>query len=191
MDGWINRTPDTFRFCLKLSRYITHQLKLSNIDVPLSRFFKVFEGMKNRLGPVLIQLPPGLHYDKTLICNFFDILKNNYNLYRFAVEVRHNSWINDEFFDILTRYRTAFVIADSGNRYPCHEVVTTDFVYLRFHGREQLYASDYSENVLQEYAGKIRNWLLDAKEVWVFFNNDFHGFAVKNATRLQAIISCL
>jgi uncharacterized protein YecE (DUF72 family) len=190
VDGWINRTPDTFRFCLKLSRYITHQLKLSNIEIPLFRFFEVFEGMKNRLGPVLIQLPPGLHYDKTLICNFFDILKNKYNLCRFAVEVRHNSWINDEFFDILAQYSTAFVIADSGNRYPCHEAVITDFVYLRFHGREQLYASDYSENILQEYAGKIRYWLLDGKEVWVFFNNDYHGFAVKNASRLQAIISC-
>lgn len=191
VEGWITRTPDTFRFCLKLSRFITHQHKLENIEIPLFRFFNVFEGMKNRLGPVLIQLPPGLHYDKTLTCNFFDILNGKYDQYRFAVEVRHNSWINDEFFDILARYRKGFVIADSGKRYPSHETVTTDFVYLRFHGREQLYASDYSDNVLSEYAEKITRWLENNKEVWVFFNNDCHGFAVKNATRLQTIISCL
>jgi uncharacterized protein YecE (DUF72 family) len=186
--GWMNRTPENFRFCLKLSRLITHQLKLENIEIPLFRFFNVFEGMRTRLGPVLIQLPPGLHYDKNLICNFFDILKNIYNQCRFAVEVRHHSWINDEFFDILARYRIGYVIADSGKRYPSHETVTTDFVYLRFHGREQLYASDYSENILEEYAEKIKGWLSSGKEVWSFFNNDYHGFAPKNAALLHAKI---
>jgi len=186
--GWMNRTPDTFRFCLKLSRLITHQLRLVNIDAPLSRFFDVFESMKERLGPVLIQLPPGLSYDKQLICNFFDLLKEKYCQYRFAIEVRNRSWINDSFYDMISQYGIAFVIADSGSRYPYHEVITAGFVYLRFHGREQLYASDYSDNVLEEYCGKIRNWLIEGKEIWVFFNNDYHGFAPKNAERLQKII---
>jgi uncharacterized protein YecE (DUF72 family) len=186
--GWINRTPETFRFCLKLSRYITHQMQLVNIEGALQKFFDVFEDMKERSGPVLIQLPPGLSFDKQLICNFFNLLKEQYSQYRFAIEVRNRSWVNEDFFDMLAQYRIAFVNADSGNRYPYHELATTDFVYLRLHGREQLYASNYSENVLTEYAEKIRSWLLEGKEAWVFFNNDYHGFAVKNAKKLIEII---
>jgi len=188
VSGWTNRTPDTFRFCLKLSRLITHQLQLVNVEDPLHNFFDVFYGMKDRLGPVLIQLPPGLSFDKQLIHSFFNLIKEQYGQYRFAVEVRDKSWINDVFFDMLSQHKTAFVIADSGNRYPYNEAVTTDFIYLRLHGREQLYASDYHENDLRYYAGKINKWFEEGKEVWVFFNNDYHGFAVKNAEMLEGII---
>lgn len=186
--GWVNRTPDTFKFCPKLSRLITHQMHLINIEGALRRFFDVFDDMKNRLGPVLIQLPPGLAYDNTLICSFFDLLKEKKDQYRFAVEVRNKTWINDIFLELLAQNRIAFVIADSGNRYSYHEAVTADIVYLRFHGREQLYASDYDDSVLNDYAGKIVNWLTEGKAVWVFFNNDYHGYAVKNASRLREII---
>ncbi len=103
--------------------------------------------------------------------------------------MRNKSWIDDSFFDLLSHYGIAFVIADSGNRYPYYDAVTADFVYLRFHGREQLYASDYSEADLKLFADKIVNWLEGGKEVWVFFNNDYHGFAIKNAERLREIIN--
>lgn len=186
--GWMNRTPETFRFCTKLNRFITHQLKLVNSEGALEKYFDVFESMKDRLGPVLIQLPPELSFDKPLIHGFLDLIKNQYSLYRFAIEVRHESWINDNFFDLLAQYGIAFVIADSGNQYPFYETVTADFVYLRFHGREQLYASDYSEADLKLYAGKIISWLDEDKEVWVFFNNDFHGFAINNAVRLRGMV---
>lgn len=172
-----------------MSRFITHQAKLMNIEESLKRYFDVFEGMKDKLGPALVQLPPGLSFDGLLIGNFLDLLKDQYDTYRFAIEIRHKSWIRDEFFDILSRHRVAFVIADSGRRFPCHETVTTDFVYLRFHGREQLYASDYNETELGLYAEKILHWLNEGKEVWVFFNNDYHAFAVKNAERLKEMIT--
>ena len=188
VSGWMRRTPGTFMFCPKMSRLITHQLQLANAEGALQKFFDVFEGMKTRLGPVLIQLPPGLSYDKPLISGFFNLLRDNYSHYRIAVEIRNKSWINESFFDLLSQYGVAFVIADSGNRYPYYEAVTADFVYLRFHGREQLYASDYSESDLKLFAEKIINWLYEGKEVWVFFNNDYHGFAIKNAERLREII---
>ena len=92
---------------------------------------------------------------------------------------------------MLSQSGVAFVIADSGNRYPYNEAVTTDLVYLRLHGREQLYASDYNENDLRSYAEKILIWLNEGKEVWVFFNNDYYGFAVNNAARLKEIIELL
>jgi uncharacterized protein YecE (DUF72 family) len=191
VSGWMTRTYETFRFCPKLSRFITHQMQLVNIEGALQKFFEVFEAMKERLGPVLIQLPPGLSYDKPLICNFFNLIKENYGQYRYAIEVRNKTWVNDDFFDLLEQFGIANVIADSGNRYPYYEAITADNVYLRFHGREQLYASDYSETILKQYGEKIRNWLDDGKVVWVFFNNDYYGFAVKNAERLREIINQL
>ena len=182
--GWTRRTGADFRFCPKLSRLITHQMKLSGIHEPLHNFFSVFEGMKDRLGPILIQLPPGLVYDRSLIVNFLDLLNEKHHQYRIAFEVRNPSWINDEFLDMLSNTGAGFVIADSGGRYPYSEAVTADFVYLRFHGREQLYASDYSLDDLKYFAQRISIWLGEEREVWVFFNNDFHGFAIKNASQL-------
>jgi uncharacterized protein YecE (DUF72 family) len=188
---WLARTHENFKFCPKLSRFITHEMQLVNIEEAMRNFFDVFEGMKNRLGPVLIQLPPGLAYDRSLIGNFFNLIFEKYNRYRFAVEARNKTWMNNTFFDLLAQYGIALVTADSGNRYPYFEMVTSRFVYLRLHGREQLYASDYHENDLRSYAEKISFWLSKGKEVWVFFNNDYYGFAVKNAEKLKEIIASL
>ena len=140
------------------------------------------------MGPVLIQLPPGLTYDRAMILGFLGLLTRQYIDYRYAVEIRHRSWMNEEFLGLLSDYNISLVIADSGTRYPYTETITTDFVYLRFHGRNQLYASDYSEEVLKTYADKIAAWLRDGKEVWAFFNNDYHGYAVKNAFKLRELI---
>jgi uncharacterized protein YecE (DUF72 family) len=191
IEGWLKRTPDSFRICPKLSRFITHQKRLKDVEEPLRRFFDLFETMKSRLGPVLIQLPPGFLFNRSSVTNFLQILKNNYINYRFAFEVRHNSWIADEFMSLLVQHDMAFVIADSGKRFPYHEAVTSDIVYLRFHGPEKLYASDYTNTDLQFYADKIDNWLNNGKEVWVFFNNDFHGYAVKNADTLRNMINLI
>jgi uncharacterized protein YecE (DUF72 family) len=188
VEGWIKRTPPTFRFCPKISRFITHQKRLADCEEALDRFFGLFKEMRSRMGPVLIQLPPGLTYDEPLVSDFLDLLTNHYNPYRFAIEIRHKSWITENFFQLLRKHRTAFVIADSGKRYPHSETITSGFTYLRFHGPENLYASEYDETVLQKYAEKIHAWLGMDLEVWVFFNNDFHGFAVKNALRLHELI---
>jgi uncharacterized protein YecE (DUF72 family) len=187
--GWSERTPSGFIFCPKMSRLITHQFQLADCEFHLYRFMDVFEGLKDRLGPVLIQLPPGLYYNKQLIIIFFELLREKHHLNRFAVEARNKSWFNDEFFGLLAKYKIALVIADSGGRYPLREILTTDFVYLRFHGGEQLYASDYPDNDLQTWSEKIRNWMHEGKEVWAFFNNDYNGFAVKNALRLSEYLS--
>ncbi len=186
--GWMRRTPESFRFCLKLSRFITHQRRLKQIDEAMAKFFGLFDSMIPRLGPVLVQLPPGLSYDLPLLADFLQLTKESYPSYRFAIEARHPSWFRSEFSDLLSHYRTTFVIADSGYRFPEREIVTSHEVYLRFHGREQLYASDYPEPVLRDFADKIRDWMEEGKEVWVFFNNDFQGYAVKNALQLKNML---
>jgi len=186
--GWLHRVPEDFIFCPKLSRYITHRQKLQDSGGSLERFFDVFSALKPRLGPVLVQFPPGMGYDKNKVDGFFTMLHDNYPEYRFAVEVRHPSWFNDTFYNLLEKNNAAFVIADSGKRYPYQEVVTARYVYLRFHGREKLYASDYSIDTLKAYSEKIIQWLTDNREVWVFFNNDFNGYALRNASTLSDLI---
>lgn len=188
VEGWMRRTPGTFRFCPKISRFITHQKHLSGCGEALKNFFDVFEGMRSRMGPLLIQITPGLSRDDALITDFFELLGTHGHSFRFAVEVRHRSWIADPVFELLSRYGIAFVIADSDGRFPFSETVITDMVYLRLHGPEQLYASDYDESQLRRYAEKIIHWLGTGHEVWVFFNNDFHGYAVKNALKLCDLI---
>lgn len=186
--GWLKRTPESFRFCPKLSRFITHQKRLMDCEEALKNYFDRLGLMQERLGPILIQLPPGLSYNKKATESFLWLLKEHYSPYRFAMEIRHKSWLNDEFMQLLSDFQIVFVIADSGKRFPYYETVTTNLIYLRFHGREQLYASDYSEEDLMHYAEKIVQWLQEDQEVWVFFNNDFRGYAVKNALRLKEII---
>lgn len=187
--SWVKRTPESFKFCPKMSRYITHLKRLADPESSLEYLFSVFEPMKDRIGPILIQLPPSLKFDASLVIGFFDILKEKYNQYRFAIEVRHKSWVSDTFFNILKDYNIAFVVADSGRRFPYYEAVTTDFVYMRLHGHEKLYASLYAEWELKEYAAKIYNWVVKGREVWAFFNNDFGGYAVKNALKINEILT--
>ena len=186
--GWIKRTPDAFLICPKLSRYITHQLRLENCSQALENFFERFDLMIGRIGPVLIQLPPGLKFDIALMNDFFELLAPYSQDYKFALEIRHRSWISDTVFQLLLKNNIGFVIADSGSRFPYHEAITADFVYLRLHGHEKLYASDYPENEILKYAEKIKLWLSYEKDVWVFFNNDFSGFAIKNAMRLKELL---
>ncbi len=188
VEGWYKRTPDHFIFCPKMSRYITHQLRLKDPEDPLSRFFDVFEPLKPKTGPVLIQLPPGLPFEAERTRKFLQIVSETYSDYRFTIEIRHKSWINDEFFSMLRHTNIAFTLADSGGRYPWHEEITANFVYLRFHGNGQLYASDYSEPELDFYSVKIAQWLREKKDVWIFFNNDIHGYAIKNAERLSELV---
>ena len=188
VEGWMQRTPGSFKFSLKLSRFITHQKRLVDCQEPLKRFFDVFERMRERLGPVLIQIPPGLSCDIPLLADFLSLLEVEYKHYRFSIEIRHRSWITDQFFELLAHHGIAFVIADSNNRFPDYEAVTSDTVYLRLHGPESLYASEYNDSSLHRYAEKIIKWLRTDHEVWVFFNNDFNGYAVKNALMLNELV---
>lgn len=186
--GWLNRTPEHFRFCLKLSRLITHQKKLVNVEEPLAVFFERFRELIPKLGPILIQLPPGLRFDRKKGVAFFELLRTQYPQYAYALEARHESWLTEEALKLLETFGIAFVIADSGGRFPYKEAVTAPFVYLRFHGPQNLYASDYPEQMLQEFAQKIARWRSQGREVWAFFNNDVGGYAVKNAMMLRQLI---
>lgn len=185
--NWAEKSPPHFLFCPKLSRYITHMKKLRNVEEPLQRFFNLFEPLEKKMGPVLIQLPPmvAFHYD---VAEAFYEQLQRYKQHHFVLEVRHPTWLQKESLTLMAKYEIGLVIAESGNAFPYSEMVTAETVYLRFHGPGALYASDYSEEQLADYAAKCQHWLQEGHTVWAFFNNDIHGFAFRNAKRLKELL---
>lgn len=182
-ENWKLKTPERFRWAVKANRYITHVKRLKSVKDPLAQFFNAVELLGEKLGPILFQLPPSLAFDENVFNRFCKCLKR-YN-YHYAFEVRHPSWIEDSPLSIFKDYNIAFCISDTAGRYPYREAVTADFIYIRLHGSEKLYASDYTEEALQTWAQKIKEW---NKNTYVYFDNDFEGYAPRNAGRLKEIL---
>ncbi len=177
--NWKASTPEGFLWALKGPRIVTHYRRLRDVEEPLEQFLSRAHLLGEKLGPVLFQLPPSLHYDEALFEDFASLLSS---VRQAAVEVRHRSWIDDRFFRQLETHQIAFCIADSAGRYPFHEAVTADFVYIRLHGSQKLYASNYSETEIRRWAEKIASW---NRPAYVYFDNDFDAYAVFNALELK------
>jgi uncharacterized protein YecE (DUF72 family) len=186
--GWLSKVPAEFKFCPKISRFITHMKKLRDPDEPLELFFDVFEPMKTRMGPVLIQLPPSLRFNYDVSEYFFQLLKKKYKGYEFVLEVRHTTWLQEDSLTLFAKYDIGFVISQSGEVFPYSEMVTAKNIYVRFHGPGYLYASAYTDEMLSYYADKFINWVKEGHEIWAFFNNDVHGHAFRDAKRLEEMV---
>jgi uncharacterized protein YecE (DUF72 family) len=180
---WAQETPEDFEFSLKGSRYITHMLKLRNIQVPLANFFASgMIGLGRKLGPVLWQFPPQLKYEQERFTAFFKLLprstkqaaslmrrhadrfgdlsairvKQDIPL-RHCVEIRHESFVVPDFVELLREHDIGLVVADTVE-WPLLMDVTSDFVYCRLHGSEVLYASGYEDDALDIWAQRVATW---------------------------------
>lgn len=180
--NWYNKVPQSFCFSVKLSKYVTHIKRLVDVTDEVNSCIASASLLKQKLGVILIQLPPSLKFDTSLVADFLSILPGNY---RYTIEARHNSWICDSSFSLLQHYNVAWCISDTAGRYPYHEEVTADFVYIRLHGSTQLYASNYSDNELHNWAEKILKW---NKLTYCYFDNDFNAYAVYNALSLKKLL---
>jgi uncharacterized protein YecE (DUF72 family) len=168
-----------------MSRYLTHLKKLKGPEESLQRFFAVFDILKEKMGPVLIQLPSSLQFDESTAENFFSVLKNNYSQYRFALEVRHKSWFSQTCLELLNQYGIAFVISHSNNYFPYAEEITADDIYVRFHGPGKLYDSAYDGDTLEYFGSLFIKWMNKGHTIWAFFNNTMNGQAIQNALNLE------
>ena len=181
---WYDQTPPGFVFALKGSRYITHMLKLKNVDTPLANFFASgVLRLRDKLGPILWQFPPQLGFDAERFAAFFALLPRDSGAalalarrhderlegrawleidrvrpLRHAIEIRHPSFIDPAFIALLRRHRIALVVADTAGRWPLLEDLTADFVYVRLHGDKELYASGYDDAALDRWAARIATW---------------------------------
>jgi uncharacterized protein YecE (DUF72 family) len=187
--GWKEKAPEGFRFAVKLWRWITHRKRLSNVAEDLSTFCRRAEKLEDSLGPVLIQLPPGLKWSSELFINFIECLPRNF---LWTIEFRRQEWLNEAFCSMVRQHNIALAYAD----HPYVEIKPGEafgpFIYLRFHGAAgDVYAGSYPDDELNAWADRIKNWIDQGKDVWVYFNNDLDGHAVRNAEYLKRQITVL
>ncbi len=181
---WHKIAPEGFLYAVKANRYITHIQKLKDTSESLKRFFGGIYLLRQKLGPVLYQLPPSLHINLDRLGDFIRLLPKR----TIAVfEFRHKSWYCDDTYKILEKYGAGLCIHDMpGNESP--QVVTSDKVYIRFHGTAGRYSGNYPESALRNWAGWIKDKSKKASGVYIYFNNDANGYAVKNAKQLKEMI---
>ncbi len=225
---WREDAPKGFVFAVKAPRYITHIRRLREIEQPLANFFASdLLQLGDKLGPILWQFPPSMKFDAGIFGRFLDLLPRTNNAardcashcserlkkdgyegaagrgaLRHAVEIRNESFLCDDFVQLLRDHKVALVIADTAGKWPYVEDLTSDFVYLRLHGDKVLYASGYSEQALARWESRIRTWsagrqpgdaqVLDthrlrpckSRDIYCYFDNDKKVRAPFDARRL-------
>jgi uncharacterized protein YecE (DUF72 family) len=208
--AWYRETPPGFLFAVKGSRYITHMLRLNNIERPLANFYASgILNLREKMGPFLWQFPPMFHFKPERLEAFFRLLPRTTQQalalarrrdarmrgrsrlaidanrpLRHAIEIRHESFMNDEFLKLLRKHRIGLVVADTAGKWPKMFDVTADFVYVRLHGDKVIYASGYTRRALDEWAARIRAWHRRA-DVYVYFDNDVKVRAPYDAQALM------
>jgi uncharacterized protein YecE (DUF72 family) len=185
--GWVADTPDDFVFAVKASRYLTHIRRLRELGQGFERFLDRIEALVRspKLGPVLWQLPPTFHRDDERLADALGRLPR----LEHAFEFRHSSWFVDDVYSILREHRAALVIGDDPNRpFQTHEL-TAPWAFVRFHRGSRGRRGNYSETELHEWARRIRSWPVE--RAYVYFNNDWEGFAVRNAERLRKLLGAV
>lgn len=181
--NWSRRLPPGFQLSVKASRGLTHAKRLYAPEAWVKRITRCWHELGERRGVVLVQLPPGQARDDARLDYFLTLLPR---WMRVAVELRHPSWHDPAVFTILKRHAAAYCVM-SGAQLPCVLRVTAPYVYVRLHGpdREHLYAGSYSDADLHWWAARISEWDASGRDVYVYFNNDGHGHAVRDAERLR------
>jgi uncharacterized protein YecE (DUF72 family) len=184
-------TPTDFIFTAKLPKVITHEKKLDlsrGADADLARFVDAMTPLatSGKLGCLLIQLPPSFGFDLNGLEEFFRVLPHNV---RFAVEFRNLTWMREETWPLLERYRVAYVNVDEP-LLPAETHLTADFSYFRWHGRGKRVWFDYrySKEELAPWVPRVAETGRKVERVYGFFNNHYHGYAVENCLQVMEML---
>ena len=181
---WHDSSPPDFVFAVKISRYITHIKRLKDCRDEVNNFMSRAVLLKDKLGPLLYQLPPGLHRDDDILKSFLSTLPQEM---KHVIEFRHESWFVEEVYDILRRNHVGFCAYDMPKLTP-PLLATADFVYIRFHGSDSLYSSCYSNEELKDWAKRIAELAEGLEMVYIYFNNDVQGYALENANTIKKFL---
>ena len=184
--GWREQLPDGFTMSVKAHRGLTHYRRLGTPEPWIERFERCWRLLGDRHGVLLVQLHPEQRRDDERLDGF---LASVPAFIRVAVELRHPSWNDPAVFAALARHRAAYVVM-SGAGLACIPQATTDLVYVRMHGPDpdSMYAGSYPEQDLRSWARLISEWDEGGRDVWMYFNNDPDGHAVRNALRLRDLL---
>lgn len=184
-DNWREASPSQFCFAVKASRFITHMKKLKDPQSSPEKFFLVADRLGKKLGPVLFQLPPRW---KVNVARFAEFLRALPREHRYVFEFRDETWFVPEIYQLLRKYKAAFCIHDFADLKVPPEI-TARFTYIRFHGPTSAkYLGSYSDRDLRAWANRIKKWRGELSSVFVYFNNDPEGAAVKNALTLKRMV---
>jgi uncharacterized protein YecE (DUF72 family) len=182
VSGWVEQSPREFTFAVKSSRYLTHMKRLTDMERGVGRLLERLEPLLRspKMGPMLWQLPENFHRDDERLAFALDRLPPG----RHTFEFRHPSWFCDEVLSALRDHGVALCIGDHPERpWQTHDV-TADFCFVRFHYGKRGRRGNYSETELDEWARELRR-LARRAEVFAYFNNDWEGFAVRNARGMR------
>jgi uncharacterized protein YecE (DUF72 family) len=184
-EGWRRRTPERFVFAVKGSRYLTHIKRLKDPDEPLERLMQNAGGLEEKLGPILFQFPPNWRFDRERMDQFLKALRP-YRKHRFAFEFRHKSWLTADLYELLKHDNAALCLPVSPTAV-LDVQLTADWTYVRMHrGRR---GAGYSGQELAAWARRIRLFVEQGVDTYVYFNNDPDGHAVRDAERLRGMLS--
>lgn len=183
---WRRRLPPGFRLSVKAPGLLTHVRRLYAPERWLARIGRALDGLGSRCGVLLVQLSPHLAVDEARLAYFLAHLPPGLAT---AVEMRHPSWHHERILSLLAQHGAAYCVM-SGANLPCVLRATARVVYVRLHGPDphHLYAGSYSEADLRWWAARVLEWDRAGHEVFVYFNNDGEGHAVRNAHRLRQLV---
>jgi uncharacterized protein YecE (DUF72 family) len=182
--SWYARAPKQFTFAYKASRYITHMKRLLQPQSALRLMFRRADLLKEKLGPILYQLPPSFKVDVKRLQSFLKILPKGYD---HVMEFRHPTWFTEEVYDVLRTHKTTLCLYDMKG-VPTPRVITASVIYVRMHGSESKYAGSYTQPVLEEWAKLFRQWVQQKHPVYMYFNNDIRGHAIENAKTIKGLL---
>jgi len=188
--GWLRYTPSDFVFSAKLPKQVTHKGKLEAkaIETDLNEFCELMQPLRRegKLACLLAQLPPSLKYDAPLLEGFLGAFPSEFKL---AVEFRHESWLRTETWRLLEQYSAAYTIVDEP-LLPPDVKVTSDIAYIRWHGRGEhpWYYYLYEPRELEPWVEKVKETERQAEKVYSYFNNHYHGYAVRNCLQFAEMI---
>jgi len=180
--GWVEQTPKSFLFTVKASRYLTHIKRLTDMESGVARFYERIEPLveSGKLGPVLWQLPANFRRNDERLASALEHVPQG----RHCFEFRHESWFADDVYALLRERGVALVIGDNPERpFQTHEL-TADWTFIRFHYGRRGRGGNYSERELEEWRARIAAWRSKV-DVYAYFNNDWEGYAVRNALWLR------
>ncbi len=182
---WVEETPPDFLLACKASRYMTHIKRLQNLADGIGRYYEGIQPLADagKLGPIVWQFPANFHRDDDRLGRALPLLPPG----RHCFEFRHESWFTEEVYKQLRAHGAALVIGDHPQRPFQTLELTTDWTLVRLHHGHRGRRGNYSRTELDEWARRIAEWRRRA-EVFVYFNNDWEGYAVRNAVALRRLL---
>jgi uncharacterized protein YecE (DUF72 family) len=183
-ESWREQTPSGFLFAVKGSRYLTHMKKLKDPQEPLSRLMERVEGLQEKLGPILFQFPHTWHLNLERLQSFLELLQT-YGQQRFTFEFRHSSWLIPQVYKLLENAGVALCLPVSPT-VPLDVRLTAPWTYIRMHTGQ--YGVGYSDEELSIWANRIRLFLQQEADVYIYFNNDPDAHAIHDAQHLCRLL---